>query len=114
LVSLVDDVTLCVSELATNTLDAQAGEMAVLVEWRKGDDLLEIAIWDNVPGNPEKREPDTFDQHGRGLNILAALADEWGERSGDDHGKVVWASFNTLGEDRNPADRTRPDPATPA
>jgi anti-sigma regulatory factor (Ser/Thr protein kinase) len=90
---LIDDVTLCVSELATNTLHAKAGEMAVLVEWHKDDHLIEIAVWDNAPGEPERREPANHDTGGRGLNIVAALADDWGQRVGGDDGKVIWASF---------------------
>jgi anti-sigma regulatory factor (Ser/Thr protein kinase) len=92
---LIDDVTLCVSELTTNTLCAKAGEMAVLVEWHQDDHLIEIAVWDNAPGEPEKREPATLATGGRGLNIVAALATEWGLRTGDDDGKVTWARFHT-------------------
>jgi anti-sigma regulatory factor (Ser/Thr protein kinase) len=91
---LIDDVTLCASELVTNTLHAKAGEMAVLVEWHKDDQLIEIAVWDNAPGEPDRREPATDDTGGRGLNIVAALADEWGQRVGGDDGKVIWAWFH--------------------
>jgi anti-sigma regulatory factor (Ser/Thr protein kinase) len=94
-VSLVDDVTLCASELVTNTLDAEADEIAVLVEWHKEDHLIELAVWDNAPGEPEKREPDAHDLAGRGLIIVEALADEWGCRAGDEDGKVTWAWFST-------------------
>jgi anti-sigma regulatory factor (Ser/Thr protein kinase) len=94
--SLVDNVTLCVSELVTNTLDAEADEIAVLVEWHKDDHLIELAVWDNAPGEPEKREPSVHDLAGRGLMIVEALADEWGCRAGDD-GKVTWVWFSTGG-----------------
>jgi anti-sigma regulatory factor (Ser/Thr protein kinase) len=90
---LIDDVTLCVSELVTNTLHAKAGEMAVLVELHKDDHLIKIAVWDNAPGEPERQEPAGHDTGGRGLNIVAALADNWGQRVGGDDGKVIWASF---------------------
>jgi len=74
--SLVDEITLCASELVTNTLSEHATEIAVPVEWHRDDHMVEIAVWDDAPGRPEKREPAVHDPRGRRLNIVEALADE--------------------------------------
>lgn len=94
LAGLADDVTLCVSEMVTNALNAEAGEIAVRMEWHKDEQLIEVAVRDNAPGVPRQREPSAYDLAGRGLNIVEALADEWGHRT-EGNGKAVWAWFRT-------------------
>jgi anti-sigma regulatory factor (Ser/Thr protein kinase) len=91
---LVDDLTLCVSELTTNALNEGPEKIAVRVEWHRDDHLIEIVVWDNAPGKPEKRNPTIHDLGGRGLNIVEALAYDWGCHTEDD-GKSVWAWFHT-------------------
>lgn len=49
-----------------------------------------IEIWDTLPGSPERQQPGTFEEHGRGLAMVEALSDQWGVRP-DSGGKVVWA-----------------------
>ncbi|MFF7643384.1 ATP-binding protein [Streptomyces canus] len=89
-----DDVLLCVSELTTNALlhgvpphRCLRLDLALLA-----DGVLRVEVHDSGPG--EIRTPDTTpeSEHGRGLLLVAALADDWGVRERDP-GKVVWCDF---------------------
>ncbi|MFC4606303.1 ATP-binding protein [Streptomyces maoxianensis] len=94
----IDDVLLCVSELATNALvhgvPPRRGYRLKLWLYGDGDGagdgLLRIEVHDSGDGQPGVREPDG--ESGRGLLLVAALADRWGvgER---DPGKIVWCEF---------------------
>lgn len=88
----LDDVLLCVSELATNALlhGVPPGRGYLLRLWLSGDGLLRVEVHDSGDGQPCLREPDG--ESGRGLLLVAALADKWGvgERS---PGKIVWCEF---------------------
>ena len=46
-----------------------------------------------APGLPVPAEPGATDVHGRGLQIIAALADEWGCQPAP-LGKTVWARLD--------------------
>ncbi|MBG0852300.1 ATP-binding protein [Streptomyces spinoverrucosus] len=89
-----DDVLLCVSELATNALlhgvPAGRGFLVRLTLYSEG--VLRVAVHDS--GTGEVRTPDaSLDaEQGRGLLLVAALADKWGV--GERHpGKIVWCEF---------------------
>ncbi|MCX4818532.1 ATP-binding protein [Streptomyces sp. NBC_01142] len=88
----IDDVLLCVSELATNALlhGVPPGRGYRLRLWLHGEGLLRVEVHDSGDGRPCVREPDG--ESGRGLLLVAALADKWGvgER---DPGKIVWCEF---------------------
>ncbi|MDF9815861.1 ATP-binding protein [Streptomyces sp. SPB162] len=95
-----DDVLLCVSELATNallhgvppgrgfrlqlTLDADGGTLRVEVHDSGGGDVRAAA------SRPQAGD----DEGGRGLLLVAELADAWGVGRRDP-GKVVWCAFAT-------------------
>ncbi|MFB8118649.1 MULTISPECIES: ATP-binding protein [unclassified Streptomyces] len=90
----LDDVLLCVSELATNALvHGVPPGRGFLVRLRlvgEGRELL-VEVHDSGGGVPMVREP--CGESGRGLMLVDALADRWGvgER---DPGKVVWCVFS--------------------
>ena len=93
---LAEDAALIVSELMTN-----AAEAAVLLPDRPpitlrllvSEKSLVIEAWDRSPLDLEPREPDPGAEGGRGLMVVAALADRWGcERTGPRR-KVVWAEM---------------------
>jgi anti-sigma regulatory factor (Ser/Thr protein kinase) len=88
----LDDVLLCVSELATNALvhGVPPGRGYQLRLWLSGDGLLRVEVHDSGGGQPRRREPEG--ESGRGLLLVAALADQWGvdERR---PGKIVWCEF---------------------
>jgi anti-sigma regulatory factor (Ser/Thr protein kinase) len=74
--ALCDDLALIVSELVTNAVRANA--RVVDVELRVGDDRVEVQVTDDAAGWPTPQEaasPDSED--GRGLDIVAQLADSW-------------------------------------
>ncbi|WP_405676191.1 ATP-binding protein [Streptomyces sp. NBC_01511] len=88
----LDDVLLCVSELATNALvhGVPPGRGYRLRLWLLADGVFRIEVHDSGDGRPSVREP--YGESGRGLMLVAALADKWGvgER---DPGKIVWCEF---------------------
>ncbi|WP_433546290.1 ATP-binding protein [Streptomyces sp. CA-294286] len=90
-----DDVLLCVSELATNALEhgVPPGRGFQIRVWAARD-LVRLEVHDSGPGKPRKAEVGgpALKEGGRGLLIVAALADNWGvgERN---PGKVVWCEF---------------------
>ncbi|MEU9289521.1 ATP-binding protein [Streptomyces sp. NPDC048275] len=96
-----DDVLLCVSELATNALlhGVPPGRGFRLQLALDVDRVLRIEVHDS--GGGEIRSPDAQPEaeDGRGLFLVAALADKWGvgER---DPGKVVWCEFETAAADQ--------------
>ncbi|MFJ8871407.1 ATP-binding protein [Streptomyces sp. NPDC102473] len=89
----LDEVLLCVSELATNALvhGVPPGRgFRVRLTW---GDLLRIEV-DDSGGGEVREEGDSapYAEYGRGLLLVGALADAWGvgER---DPGKTVWCEF---------------------
>ncbi|MFJ7493253.1 ATP-binding protein [Streptomyces sp. NPDC097727] len=89
----LDDVLLCVSELATNALvhgvpPGRGYLVRLLLE--EGGPALRVEVHDSGGGRPGVREPDG--ESGRGLLLVAAVADRWGvgERN---PGKIVWCAF---------------------
>ncbi|MGW1600246.1 ATP-binding protein [Streptomyces eurythermus] len=93
-----EDVALCVSELATNALlhGVPAGRGFLLRLVLHAEGALRVEVHDSGPGEvgcPDPaREADADAEHGRGLLLVAALADKWGvgERN---PGKIVWCEF---------------------
>lgn len=89
--SIVDDVELVVSELATNAL-MHAGTPFRVSLTRFGQVLL-VEITDHSPVAPRPRRAGVFDTAGRGVSIVDVLAADWGVRSVPGNGKTVWVSF---------------------
>ncbi|MEV0324508.1 ATP-binding protein [Streptomyces sp. NPDC050658] len=91
LLARVDDVTLCVSEVATNALlhGVPPGRGFQLF-LRYDGDVLRVEVHDSGDGKPQVVEPEG--ESGRGLLLVAVLADRWGvgERT---PGKVVWCEW---------------------
>ncbi|HEY7173460.1 MAG TPA: ATP-binding protein [Micromonosporaceae bacterium] len=87
--------SLIASELVTNAVvHARTPSLMVL---RLTKDTLDLSVRDNDP-RPMHRPPPGLTgahegEHGRGLLILDAMADEWGCHSTAD-GKVVWATIS--------------------
>ncbi|WP_084959521.1 ATP-binding protein [Thermoactinospora rubra] len=79
-------VELLVSELVTNALQHARGPCRLTV-WVTGN-LLRCDVQDGSVTPPRLRET-AEDEHGRGLQILDALACCWGSES-TPRGKVVW------------------------
>jgi anti-sigma regulatory factor (Ser/Thr protein kinase) len=91
---IADDVILCASELAANAAlhsDSRnrGGTFAVRAEIRPGS-YVQIAVEDD--GGPWiEQAPDPA--RGRGLDIVRALATDWGTNTSPDS-RTVWARLN--------------------
>ncbi|MEU6480783.1 ATP-binding protein [Streptomyces sp. NPDC047017] len=91
-----EDVSLCVSELATNALvHGVPPGRGFLLRVRYDGRTVRVEVHDSGTGTGTPRIPDEGDEPGeggRGLFLVSALSDKWGvgERN---PGKVVWAEF---------------------
>jgi anti-sigma regulatory factor (Ser/Thr protein kinase) len=84
-----DAARLLVSELVTNCV-LHAHSIITLAVDCDGRQIA-VAVGDDGEGLPQVREyVSDDDTHGRGLQLVDALAGEWGIRPCDDGGKIVW------------------------
>ncbi|WP_308289010.1 ATP-binding protein [Streptomyces erythrochromogenes] len=100
----LDDVLLCVSELATNALryGVPPGRGYLLRLFGFEDATVRAEVHDSGPGLSRI----TGRPHGRGLTLVQALADEWGVLARTP-GKVVWCEFRNAPDCRNQPGGTR-------
>lgn len=92
--ALVDDVEVAVSELTTNALIHTHGPVRVRLAHRAGIVRLDVA--DTSPRVSTLADRDEFAVHGRGLGIVATLADRVRiepHPAGPVAGKIVVAEF---------------------
>ena len=85
----VDDVVVAMTELVTNSIRYAPGP--VTIELATGPTGLTLAVSDTSDVLPEPRQADV--EGGRGIAVLAALADRWGVRRREGGGKTVWCEF---------------------
>lgn len=95
---------LLVSELVTNAVRHARG-LTVMVSVRT-DENVEAAVRDDDVTPPVPRCPQPWEDSGRGLALVDALADAWGSCAAAGAGKWVWFR---LGRDRD----VRAEPVTP-
>lgn len=87
---LLGDVTLIVSELVTNSINARCTSGTVDLSWHR--DQLRIEVWDDAAGWPTLQAAGRDESHGRGLAITSALTTAWGVET-TKPGKRVWAEL---------------------
>jgi len=97
--TVIDDAVLILSELLSNACkhgrplgDAMAGDGDVRAAWRvETCGRLTVEVTDGGgPTRPAPATPSVTARGGRGLNIITALANDWGVRD-DSRGEVtVW------------------------
>ncbi|MEV7433262.1 ATP-binding protein [Streptomyces griseoviridis] len=99
LTARIDDIRLCVSELATNALvHGTVADHGFLVRLAAEDDVVRLEVHDSRRLRPEPRRATERDLSGRGLVLVASLADGWGAQDRSPLGKVVWSCFKAAGE----------------
>lgn len=89
--ALIPCACLVVSELVTNSTVHAGTDIDVSLALDAG--ALRLTVRDASPDLPRQRYS-TFDEHGRGLCVVAGLARAFGVLPTGDGGKVVWAVLN--------------------
>ncbi|MFD4986467.1 ATP-binding protein [Streptomyces sp. NPDC058374] len=87
---LAGDVTLVVSELVTNAIEYGEGSPVGLRVTRAAHELC-VEVTDGNPEPARSPSPSDLAENGRGLLIVAALAQQW-DVSND--GKTTWCRFH--------------------
>lgn len=85
--ALAATAELLVSELLTNAVVHAGGDVLLRLELTAA--ALFVSVADRDPRSPVVRPPSDERLGGRGLAIVAALADDWGVQSAP-VGKAVW------------------------
>lgn len=86
----MDDAVLAISELVTNAM--LHGRPPIELRLRCTAAELVVEVSDGYPAPPRRLRPTLDDEHGRGLMLVAAVAERWGTRPGAD-AKWVWCTF---------------------
>ena len=87
--AICDDLLLIVSELVTNSISAGASSIELQLSLHQP--IVNVNVLDDGAGWPTPRNASITDPHGRGLKIVAALADSWGATRAPDGRTGVWA-----------------------
>jgi hypothetical protein len=89
------DAALLVTELLANVVDHVAGEASFTLELSLSERWLRIAVADGSALRPVVRQLETGAPRGRGMRLVAGIADRWGA---EDHagGKRVWFELAPL------------------
>lgn len=87
-----DEAQLAVSELATNAVLHAHTSFEVSVQ--AGPDGVHVQVWDDDPGTPTRRSSGADATTGRGLELVEAVAAEYGVQAVGPS-KVVWFCLGT-------------------
>jgi serine/threonine-protein kinase RsbW len=95
----IDIARLLISELATNAvLHADTEHVRLVIDLADG--VLSVHVGDQDRRLPARRAASEADERGRGLSLVAALADEWGVVAGTDaRDKTVWFRIRSAPSD---------------
>lgn len=93
---LADAIEVLVSELVTNAVVHGVGPVRLVADF--DGDRVRIEVHDREPHGPRAHvsAATDLDEHGRGLQLVAMLADRWGSLGTAD-GKVVWIELAAAG-----------------
>ncbi len=90
------DVELLVTELVADVVDDVGGESVLSLELEYSDGWLRVAVADGSAVRPVVGELRGDQPRGRGMQIVEAIADEWGVADVDG-GKQVWFGIRSTG-----------------
>jgi len=85
------DAVLLVSEMVSNAI--VHGRPPIHLRLRDSDGHVLIEVDDADTAVPRKLRPEPSDLHGRGLQLVATIADRWGARPLPT-GKSVWCALS--------------------
>lgn len=88
--NLAGDILLVVSELVSNAVEHGGGYDGLEIDHE--DDQLTIRVYDRSPEPPEPRTPKPLTPRSRGLQLVKAVAPDWGSEKCET-GKYVWVRF---------------------
>ncbi|MFG2532700.1 ATP-binding protein [Streptomyces sp. NPDC048516] len=92
---VVDAAQLCVSELATNVINHVGEGAAAVLSVMVRDAHLRISVRDAESGRfPRLLGVAPTSETGRGLGLVAAMADRWGVTAAA-HGKTTWCEISS-------------------
>jgi hypothetical protein len=109
---MADSAALLVSELVTNAVQASAGRASrdhgtvpmIRLAIRLTATSLVLEVWDASPLRPVSQLTGITSDHGRGLVLIDALSDSWGDRA-EYGGKVVWCQLALPSLSASPASK---------
>jgi len=88
---LRETARLLVSELVTNALLYSSGDFEVSTSCEPGSTNVRVSVSDKGVETPQLLHPGPFQEHGRGLQLVAAFSDSWGaEPSLEQDRKTIW------------------------
>ncbi|WP_217231411.1 ATP-binding protein [Streptomyces anulatus] len=94
----VEDIRLCVSELATNAMvHGTVPGHGFLVKLDAEEETVRMEVHDSRRRHPKARQAAHTDTSGRGLIRVDMLADGWGVQDRTPCGKIVWCCFKAAG-----------------
>ncbi|WP_207083745.1 ATP-binding protein [Nocardioides sp. S5] len=91
---IAETAALCMSELVTNAVVHADSGCHVQVTWGAGTLTVEVRNPGNPPDLPEPDLSDPFQVHGRGLQLVDALASQWGSDR-DPDGFSAWFTLES-------------------
>ncbi|GAA0222431.1 ATP-binding protein [Cryptosporangium japonicum] len=84
-----DDVVMLISEVVSNAVEHVGGEASFELTLVHSGDWLRVGLTDGSSIPPMVRELDRRAVRGRGMQLVAAIADRWGVEQ-HHGGKTVW------------------------
>lgn len=97
--SLVERAIMLVSELATNAILHARSDFELSVSFPVPGSCVRIEVADAGGGEPRPQQPPPTAEHGRGLQLVAALSNRWGVERQSDGGKTVWFELSVTPAD---------------
>ncbi|MFI1255027.1 ATP-binding protein [Streptomyces netropsis] len=93
--ALVDAAELCVTELVTNVITHVGVRTPTWIAVSMNVTHVRVEVSDpDAATRPKPLRPSSTQENGRGLSLVAAVADRWGV-SPNDHGKTTWCELAT-------------------
>ena len=90
-----DIAELLTSELVANVVMHAHSDMTIRACLTR--DAVRVEVDDESSTLPEVQHPGVDGEHGRGMLLIATLADHWGTQRHEDDGKTVWFELDLGG-----------------